>query len=394
MLHGADSLQIHPFDWIARHPPGADWALLYSGMHSQGSGAHSFLASQPAEVITSPAFAVLSQAPWFGYLGYEMLHQIETIDAQSPSSIHLPAQRWMRPASLQRFEGTHPPPAFTHSPPSLAALTSNMSRETYLRAVEETVKQIHAGAFYQANITRKFYGEFSDTPDPFALFRALCALSPSAFSAYLQWDDVAVLSSSPEGFLHVNANGKVTTRPIKGSAAPGDRSLAESLKDKAENLMIVDLMRNDLARSCEAQSVRVESLYDIHEFQTIQQMISTISATRRKDAGVMEVIRGCFPPGSMTGAPKVAAMQWCAQQEKMQRGIYSGALGWIDPRDESADLSVVIRTLIIQGKRFEFQVGGGIVADSIPEAELEESLLKARAICAVLGIHAEALRSL
>ncbi len=149
-------------------------------------------------------------------------------------------------------------------------------------------------------------------------------------------------------------------------------------------------MRNDLARNC--RDVRVDALQEIHDFATLQQMTSSVSAMRQADA--LRVIQDCFPPGSMTGAPKVAAMRWIAAQEQMQRGVYSGALGWINTTNQTADLSVVIRTLIIQGDRFEFQVGGGIVADSVPELELEETLLKARAICSLLGVDAAALRGL
>jgi anthranilate/para-aminobenzoate synthase component I len=158
--------------------------------------------------------------------------------------------------------------------------------------------------------------------------------------------------------------------------------------------MIVDLMRNDLSRVCEKDSVVVDALCEVHDFATIRQMISTIRGRRRSDAALNELLQATFPPGSMTGAPKIAAMHWCDAQEKMERGVYSGALGWLNADTQSCDLSVVIRTLIIRKDHFEFQVGGGIVADSTPEAEWEESLLKARAICRLLQLPESRLRSL
>jgi para-aminobenzoate synthetase component 1 len=411
---------MHPFDYISKTDLGDVWALLYSGMQGQGSGEKSLLAYAPKAEIKGGGFGELKRHPerakraegsqdtardpspsaqddgmWFGYAGYEMLHGLEDVPTQPPSPIMLPEQWWFSPTQTMSFPSTndgHPVGGDRRSTGScnVVALHSNLTTKRYLQIIRDTITQIHAGAFYQANITRKFYGTFDRAPDTFALFQQLCAISPSPFSAYLQFGDTAIVSSSPEGFLQITEDGRVITRPIKGSGAAGDDALKESAKDRAENLMIVDLMRNDLARHCD--DVRVESLYKAHDFATIRQMISTISATRRADA--IDVIKGCFPAGSMTGAPKVAAMRWIAAQEQMQRGVYSGALGWLNTAKQTADLSVVIRTLIIQGDRFEFQVGGGIVADSVPELELEETLLKARAICAVLNIKPNTLRNL
>lgn len=423
---GANDSPPHPLDFIAHEKLGDVWALLYSGMASQGSGGRSLLAYQPALEIAGGEFQSLekpSAGQWFGYASYEMLHELEDVPITSNGPLSLPRQFWFQPSEVKLWnhqDASFPRRRESHdflyggdavaiasrsttpaaralastSQPKVNTLTSNMTTAHYLSIVRDTIERIHAGDFYQANITRKFYGEFEDAPNPIALFQQLCAISPSPFSALLKLGDTWILSSSPEGFLQITEDGRVITRPIKGSAKPDDATLLDSTKDRAENLMIVDLMRNDLARSCVPESIRVESLYDIHRFATIQQMISTVTGKRRAECSVLDVIRGCFPPGSMTGAPKVAAMRWCAAQEQIQRGIYSGALGWINTEHQTADLSVVIRTLILQGNRFEFQVGGGIVADSVAEKELEESILKARAICKVLGIEAGALRQL
>jgi len=156
--------------------------------------------------------------------------------------------------------------------------------------------------------------------------------------------------------------------------------------------MITDLMRNDFSRVAKRGSVRVSELFGIDSFATIHHMSSTVEAELSEERSVPDAIQACFPPGSMTGAPKIAAMKWCSRMEAMERGVYSGALGWIAP--DSCELSVVIRTLIIQGNRFEFQVGGGIVADSKPESEWQETLIKARGIAHALGIKEEALAAL
>lgn len=383
---------------------GSHWALLYSGMTGQGSGKQSFLAHTPYHIVTGnhsdEARQALLQHPgqWFGYAGYELQHTSDEMEiAPEASFITAPGFIWFQPKTIQHWQHDQPvqqPPIKTATPPEIRWMKSSLSTEKYLQKVSATIERIHAGDFYQANITRKFYGELASTPDGFEMFKKLCRLSPSPFSAYLKLGDLEILSSSPEGFLEIQPERRVITRPIKGSAAPDEPSLAASLKNKAENLMIVDLMRNDLSRCCEAGSVKVRSLFDCHQFATIQQMISTIEGTGRPGTTPWDVLEACFPPGSMTGAPKRAAMQWIARQEQMQRGIYSGTLGWIDSLNHSANLSVIIRTIILQGNRFEFQVGGGIVADSEPQHELEETLLKARAICAALGVEVEALRIL
>jgi anthranilate/para-aminobenzoate synthase component I len=157
--------------------------------------------------------------------------------------------------------------------------------------------------------------------------------------------------------------------------------------------MIVDLMRNDISRVAEAGSVKVENLFDIASFATVHHMDSTVTARLRESVSALDAVRACFPPGSMTGAPKISAMRLCAELEGMQRGVYSGALGWVSG-DNRCDLSVVIRTLIVQGDAFEFQVGGGIVADSSPAAEWAETVTKALGILKALGLGADAMERL
>jgi para-aminobenzoate synthetase component 1 len=283
---------------------------------------------------------------------------------------------------------------------SIKTLASNFTRAEYEQTVRNTLEQIAAGNFYQANITRKFFGRFAATPDYFNLFRRLCAASPAPYSAYIRHGDIAILSSSPETFLSIEGDS-ITSRPIKGSAPRGADeasdaairyALTTSAKNQAENLMIVDLMRHDLAHVSRSGSVKVTEHAALHSYATIHHLVSTIAAEKLPGLNAYDVARACFPPGSMTGAPKIAAMEWCAEQEKLERGVYSGALGWFG--GNGCDLSVVIRTVIFRGSRFEFQVGGGIVADSTPTDEWQETLVKARGIAQALGIDEKQLAAL
>jgi anthranilate/para-aminobenzoate synthase component I len=214
--------------------------------------------------------------------------------------------------------------------------------------------------------------------------------------------DASILSSSPERFLTVDATGHMISSPIKGTAprftdpaldASSRTRLETSAKDRAENLMIVDLMRNDLSRSSKPGSVRVERLFEVSSYATLHHMASTITGQKRPDILTLDALHHCFPPGSMTGAPKIRAMQWCLEHERIRRGVYSGALGWFGG-DGACDFSVVIRTLVTEGRRFEFQVGGGIVADSDPTEEWQETITKAQGICSALGVNIKSLEAI
>ncbi len=404
-----------------------DMALLYSGRKEASTGQQSFLLLAPQETIEGHRFAELPSVSgteglpyWVGYLGYGMRNDTEQLTRGSDSAIHLPDFRFIRYGRLFLFQHdqkivteyhaadysrtsglAHTEQTLTAAP-SIASLQSNFTRARYERVISDTLEQIAEGRFYQANITRKFFGQFAETPEYFALYRTLCEASPAPYSAYIRSGDTAILSSSPELFIAVDTTGTITSRPIKGSAPRGntpaeDQAIAQALvsseKNQAENLMIVDLMRHDLSRVSEPKSVQVAEQSGLYSYATIHHLVSTITAQKRTDVSTHDVLRACFPPGSMTGAPKIAAMEWCTQQESMERGVYSGALGWF-ASDGSCDLSVVIRTLICQGDRFEFQVGGGIVADSTPTSEWRETLVKARGIAKALGVSEAQLEAL
>jgi len=423
-------LTTQPLPWMdplsaAQSVSESHWALLYS---PPPYGRYSFLAHHLLEAIESDNFAALTQRlsqkqpcfheRWFGYLGYDLKNSLERLLPQAPHRFGLPNLLMMRFAhvyvfdhqqqSLTRYSHLPSEPALTpqrvtpYSPSAIADLRSNMSRTDYLSRVRMITQEIAQGQLYQANLTRKFMGQWEKAPDSFTIFCELRRISPAAYSAYLQMGDVCVISSSPELFLKIDSSGLMKSEPIKGSArrspdAADDEAsrhkLLHSEKDRAENLMIVDLMRHDFSRSCALGSVQVDSLYSLTTHPTIHHLSSHIRGQITPPNSSLDAISACFPPGSMTGAPKIKAMNLCTMLERDARGIYSGALGWLDG-DGSAELSVVIRTLITRGKDFEFQVGGGIVADSEPEAEWDESLAKARAIAQTLGIKEEDLAAL
>jgi para-aminobenzoate synthetase component 1 len=271
--------------------------------------------------------------------------------------------------------------------------SSNMTDEEYFRAFDFIMESIKAGDIYQANLTRKFYGEVAESEKKFDLFRTLSSLSPSPYSAYFKFDDLEIISSSPEQFLTIDAEGFCSARPIKGTARRSndpeeDALILETLKNcpknRAENLMITDLMRNDFARSSVTGSVNVKNLFEVTTYRTLHHMSSTVTSIKRPDISSLEFVKRAFPPGSMTGCPKIKAMEICSKVEKLQRGIYSGVLGYFG-EDGVVDLSVIIRTIVFRGNKFEFQVGGAITYDSTKESELEEIYIKAKAIMRTLS---------
>lgn len=401
-----------------------EMALLYSGRQEAQTGTHSYLFVEPAFQASGSQWGDLPAIDetyddlpdWVGYLGYGMR---ETTMRGDPSPISLPdfwLTRYQRLFSFDhstqrieeygRYHATAPlallPASISTTDIRIRELHSNMDRAYYERSVRDTVAAIEAGDFYQANITRKFYGTVAEAPDALTLFTALCEVSPAPYSALIKHGSTAILSASPECFLAIDGDGIITSRPIKGSIRRGTseaedaalkKALAASAKNLAENLMIVDLMRHDLSQVSEVGSVQVAEQSGLYSYATIHHLISTVRSQKLAQKSGYDVARACFPPGSMTGAPKRAAVKWCESKETVERGVYSGAIGWFGAQGR-CDLSVVIRTLLLQGDRFEFQVGGGIVAESTPEDEWRETLVKARAIAQVLGLHLDSLEKI
>jgi len=271
-------------------------------------------------------------------------------------------------------------------------LRATLDAEAYVKAVDAIGCEIEAGNVYQANLTYRMEMPIGRA-DPWTVYRELRALNPAPFAAFLELPEVAILSSSPERFLALDAEGSVESRPIKGTRPRGEtpaadrdlaRELAASAKDRAENLMIVDLVRNDLGRVCEPGSIEVPELMTIECHPTVFQMVSTVTGRLAPGRDALDLVSASFPPGSMTGAPKIAAMQIIERLGPVPRGVYSGALGYLDVRG-GLDLSVVIRTVLIREGRAYVQVGGAIVADSEALAEYRETRDKARAPLAAVA---------
>ena len=268
-------------------------------------------------------------------------------------------------------------------------ITSNFTPANYASAFAAVQDYLQAGDCYQINLAQRFSA--AATRDAFGAYLTLRSLSPAPYSAFLNMPHVQILCASPERFLRVQ-NGSVETKPIKGTRPRGgdvqqDLRLAEELrnhpKDRAENLMIVDLLRNDLGKSCMPGSVRVPKLFEVESYANVHHLVSTVEGKLAEGRDALHVLRDCFPGGSVTGAPKLRAMQIIEQLEPHRRGIYCGAIGYVG-FDGNMDSNIVIRTLVHSGKEVRCWAGGGIVADSDLKAEYQETLDKASAMLKLL----------
>jgi para-aminobenzoate synthetase component I len=269
---------------------------------------------------------------------------------------------------------------------------SNFTNQQYCQAVQKIKDYIFAGDIFQANMTRRFEVNLPQEITSFEIFAAICEINPAPFAAYLYWPDLSIMSASPERFLLVQ-NGWVETKPIKGTRPRSNnqaedaalaRELQDSEKDQAENLMIVDLMRNDLSRVCQPHTVEVPKLLDLESYATVHHLVSTVTGQLKPNQDVIDLLQATFPGGSITGAPKIRAMEIISELEQVPRGIYCGSIGYIG-FDGTADLNIAIRTYTKIGSRLIFNAGGGIVADSDPQAEYEETTTKALALLRAIG---------
>jgi para-aminobenzoate synthetase component 1 len=268
---------------------------------------------------------------------------------------------------------------------------ANFTHEEYVEAVAVAREYICAGDIFQVNLSQRF--EVDLPVAPYELYRRLRLINPAPFACYLNFSDVVVAGASPERFLRLDGD-LVETRPMKGtrprgrSAAEDDdlaRELLQSAKDRAENVMIVDLERNDLGRVCKYGTVKVRELWTLERYATVFQLTSTVEGRLRGGKNRIDLLKASFPGGSITGAPKVRAMEIIDELEPMRRSIYTGAIGYLS-FDGKMDLNIVIRTFLIKDGRAYFQVGGGIVSDSDPEAEYRETLDKAWALIEALEV--------
>jgi len=370
-----------------------------------------------------------------GYLSYDLCHFIERLPTTAIDDLQLPEcylgfydlilafdnlqdkayvistgfpelreQERMKRAALRLKEakdklaemsggGTKAPSASPSSPAASGSLGGGFTHQEYVAAVEKARQYIIAGDIFEVNLSQRFEAELSTSP--YELYQRLRQINPAPFAAYLGFDEVSVASASPERFLRVRGDW-VETRPIKGTRPRGktreeDEALAKELtssaKDRAENIMIVDLERNDLGRVCRFGTVRVTELAVLEAFPTVFHLTSTIEGRLRKGKNSIDLLKAAFPGGSITGAPKVRAMEIIDELEPTRRSIYTGSIGYLSFNGD-LDLNIVIRTFIIKQGKAYYQVGGAVVYDSDPEAEYQETLDKARALVHALNLTA------
>ncbi|QKZ15299.1 aminodeoxychorismate synthase component I [Spirosoma sp. KUDC1026] len=371
-------------------------------------------ASQTAPDIFQQLYDAQQERPsyWIGYVGYDLKNQLEQLTSRNPRRLTFPDAYLIEPAWIIDFleeeisiqgEGAQD---VLHAikivdttsltpegqPLEKPLIQCRVSPETYQDNVRRIQEHIVAGDVYELNYCIEFFAEQCRL-DPLNTYQALCRRSPMPFSTFLKLGDQYVMGASPERFLKKEGR-RILSQPIKGTIRRGhtpdeDISLKSQLlnseKERAENLMIVDLVRNDLARSAETGSVQVDELFGIYTFQYVHQMISTVSARLRNDVSWVDTLRNAFPMGSMTGAPKIRAMEIIDELEVSRRGVYSGAIGYVTP-DNDFDFNVVIRTLLYDARQqyASFSVGSAITYDADPAQEWAECLLKASAIRQVL----------
>jgi para-aminobenzoate synthetase component I len=425
----------------ARPGRNARWSYLTADpvavLESPAAGPDPFAVARRLVARLDPTPIVPADAPAFvgglvGFLGYDLGAVLERLPAIAPEDQDLPPLRlalhdwvvawdrrtghaWLGGRALdgdgrrlaRRLDDVHarltgpaldPRPAKDPGGSETLEFRSGLDRAAYQAGVAVVRDHIARGQIYQANLTRRLEAPFDG--DPWPLYRRLRTGDPSLFSAYLDLGagqlsgrPRAILSASPEPFLSVDGEGRVMTDPIKGTRPRGDdratdralaRELLSSAKDRAENVMIVDVLRNDLGRVCRPGSVRVPRLCRLERTAAVQHLVSTVTGVLADDRDAFDLLAASFPGGSITGAPKISAMRILEGLEPVRRGPYTGAIGWIGP-DGSMQTSIAIRTFVADGQRLTLHVGGGITWKSDPAAEWQETVTKARGPLGAIG---------
>jgi para-aminobenzoate synthetase component 1 len=384
------------------YPEGAFMSMLATGCRSRISG------NSQAD-----AFAALKdflKDRWvLGYFGYDLKNSIEQLSSRNEDKLNFPDYYFYEPETIILFNsdtikiisedpnliydtilGTRLPPVSPSSKP--IHIQQKVSKEEYMQKVESIKKHIEEGDVYELNYCIEFFAEQAII-NPLQVFNDLNKKSPMPFAALQRIGDNYLICASPERFLK-KTGSRLVSQPIKGTARRHadpvlDKAAAQELrhseKELAENMMIVDLVRNDLARSAVTGTVTVDEMFGIYSFRYVHQMISTVSSELRPDTHFTDAIKYAFPMGSMTGAPKIRAMEIIEELETSKRGLFSGAVGYFTP-DGDFDLNVVIRSILYNNTTsyLSFSVGSAITYDALPEQEYEECFLKAAAIIDVL----------
>lgn len=374
------------------------------------AGSNAQLAANAGNAFEQLA-AFRDQNPGFitGFFGYDLKNETERLSSNNIDGLKFPDLYFFAPQIIITINGLEVEiigdnadeifktidnvKLSADSKPSAIKLTSRFSRKEYMDTVNHIKQHINRGDIYVTNFCQEFYADDA-TIDPLKIFTQLSPLSPTPFSSFFKWDGNYIMCASPERFLAKRGN-KLISQPIKGTARRDndqviDQSLIDELrqhpKELQENVMIVDLVRNDLTHSAKPGTVKTEELFGIQTFKQVHQMVSTVVCELRDDVSAVQAVKNTFPMGSMTGAPKISAMQLMEQYERSKRGVYSGAIGYFNP-DGDFDLNVVIRTILYNStnKYLSFHVGSAITYHADAESEYEECLLKAKAILEVLG---------
>jgi para-aminobenzoate synthetase component 1 len=394
----------------------ADRTQIFQGstMLAQSTANPFALLQEHLPVASPPALDLPFCGGAIGFFSYDLARRLEALPATSTQDIDLPEMRvgiyhWaivqdheQARAWLVELDNAEAPNEITAEQVfhdlkkniksgdnsfSISRIESNLKVEEYANAFARIQAYLHAGDCYQVNFAQRFSADYEG--DPFTAYLALRAALPSPFSAFMESDRQAILSLSPERFLRVN-QAIAETEPIKGTIARGPdpvsdqrqaEVLQESLKDRAENLMIVDLLRNDLSKSC--TDVQVPALFQLQSFANVHHLVSKICARLKPGVSPLRILQDCFPGGSITGAPKIRAMEIIEELEPTRRSIYCGSLGYISA-DGKMDTNIAIRTLACDGSRIHCWGGGGIVADSEVEKEYQESITKVKVLLETL----------
>lgn len=412
-------------DQITGYYSNSEYVLLESQMPEHPSSARSYVAVKPKRFIFGKGKHITKivggkeeiseDNPWtairrfidesrgmtFGYFGYDLKNHIEPLSSENPEFVDVPDFYFMEPEIMLKIEGENVEvlagnvnlqeiknQPVNSSSESVKNIKRLEEKSSYIRKIKEIQRLIWEGDFYELNYSYPIKAEI--TGNPLSIYKKMREINPVPFGAFIKTKNFQVCCSSPERFIKKSGR-KVISEPIKGTSPRSDEKTADlknreellNEKNKAENLMIVDLVRHDLSLIAETGSVQVSKLFDVQSFGTVHQLISTIEATALEDVHPVDVIKACFPMGSMTGAPKIEVMKTIEDLEIYRRGIYSGAIGYFTSEGDF-DFNVVIRSAIIKDGYVIYPVGGAITGDSNPEEEWEETHVKARVLTRIV----------
>ncbi|MDA9231242.1 anthranilate synthase component I family protein [Rickettsiales bacterium] len=405
-----------------------NWVFLYSGLHKDIKNSKSYIALYPKKEFIFNNFNIIELKQkdinfgLFGYFGYDLKSSIENLPKDKEYKIKSDEGYLINFNLVIEFNHKSKKINYFYSQNSYleqfyknyfqnnkiltnkiiaSDLESNFNKNQYLEKVSYIKDRIIEGDLYQANLTRKFNGKIK-VDNNFDIFLKLNKESPGNYSSFMKLKENYIISSSPELFLNINNKGQIKSSPIKGTAPRATKDKIKDLESKrhlkncrkelSENLMIVDLVRNDLSKSCKAGSIKVKNLFKINSYKTVHHMSSDVIGKIDRKFNNIDVVKNAFPPASMTGTPKIKAMELCSNLELVKRGIYSGSIGFISQK--KCKLSVVIRTLIVNKNNFEFQVGGAITHGSNPYKEWLETIQKAKGILKSININLKKIKKI